>query len=84
MGDFNFPEINWTDKSTSVSETHIAKLTNFLKILGTVNPFYQHVYENTRYKTGQEPSLLYCIFTTLMEIKASRSVLLQTSSNGAA
>ena len=25
MGDFNFPEINWSDSSTSVSETHIAK-----------------------------------------------------------
>ena len=35
MADFNFPEINWTDESTSVNENPILKVA-FLKILGTV------------------------------------------------
>lgn len=60
MGDFNFPEIDWLDQSTSVSETHIA--SRFLENIRDCY-LYQHVHENTRYRTGQEPSLLDCIFT---------------------
>ena len=60
MGDFNFPEIDWLDQSTSVSETHIA--SRFLENIRDCY-LYQLVQENTRYRIGQEPSLFDCIFT---------------------
>ena len=60
MGDFNFPEINWSDSSTSVSEAHIS--SRFLENVRD-SYFYQHILENTRYRIGQEPLLLDCIFT---------------------
>ena len=46
MGDFNFPEIDWLNQSTSVSETHIA--SRFLENIRDCY-LYQHVHENTSY-----------------------------------
>ena len=40
MGNFNFPEINWSESSTSVSEIHIT--SRFLENVRD-SYFYQHV-----------------------------------------
>ena len=56
MGDFSFPKINLSDSSTSTASRFLENVRD--------SYFNQHVLENTRYKIGQEPLLLDCIFTS--------------------
>ena len=60
MGDFNFREIDWNNKETSVGEDHLA--TIFLESVRDTY-LYQHVKEPTRYRSDNIPSLLDLIFT---------------------
>ena len=57
VGDFNYPEINWdTESSASRSQGFI----DIIQDLG----LYQLISEPTRYRNGQEPSLLDLIMTS--------------------
>ena len=60
FGDFNFKEINWIDGSVDANDMHPAS-----KFYDTIQDLYlfQHVIKPTRYREGQEPSLLDLIFT---------------------
>ena len=60
MGDFNLGEINWSSNITNTNENHIA--SQFLECIRDCF-LYQHVKNNTRYRTGSEPSLLDLILT---------------------
>lgn len=60
VGDFNFPGIDWNDWSTIHSENHVTY--KFIELLRD-NFMHQHVTENTRYRVGQNPSLLDLIIT---------------------
>ena len=60
MGDFNFKNIDWENMTTQVGEQQpefqfIEKIKDLF--------LFQHVKEATRYRVGQEPSLLDLIFT---------------------
>ncbi|XP_069134268.1 uncharacterized protein [Argopecten irradians] len=59
-GDFNFPEINWTDWTTCTSENHIS--TRFLECVRDTF-LYQHIHKPTRYREGQNPSILDLVFS---------------------
>jgi len=60
MGDFNYPEINYVDGSVSAGETNPATLF-FNKTQELC--LYQHVYEATRVRQHQVPSILDYVFT---------------------
>ncbi|MEW8548552.1 MAG: reverse transcriptase domain-containing protein [Candidatus Thiodiazotropha sp.] len=62
MGDFNVKEIDWKTNfsSTNMNETHFASL--FLESVRD-SFLYQHVREFTRYRAGDEPSVLDLLFT---------------------
>ena len=60
MGDFNLGEINWSSNLSNTNENHIA--SQFLECIRDCF-LYQHVKNNTRYRTGSEPSLLDLILT---------------------
>ena len=59
-GDFNYKEINWGTNSTGANENHPASI--FLECVRDCY-MYQHVTNPTRYREGQEPSILDLIFT---------------------
>ena len=65
MGDFNFKEINWCEMTTSVNETHIS--SQFLECFRDTN-FFQHILNPTRYREGNESSVLDLILTNEEEI----------------
>ena len=60
LGDFNFKEINWDLFNCNVNETHPA-----YKFLECVRDCYlfQHVKQPTRFRDGQEPSILDLVLT---------------------
>ena len=60
LGDFNFKEINWNLFNCNVNETHHA-----YKFLECVRDCYlfQHVKQPTRFRNGQEPSILDLVLT---------------------
>ena len=60
VGDFNFPGIDWSDWTTVHSENHISY--KFIELLRD-NFMHQHVVENTRFRFGQNPSLLDLIIS---------------------
>ena len=62
MGDFNIKEIDWkiNFSSTNMNETHFA--SQFLECVRD-SFLYQHVRECTRYRAGDEPSVLDLLFT---------------------
>ena len=60
VGDFNFKEIRWDVFDTSVNEDHVASIF-FESIKDTY--LIQHIKENTRYRSGNQPSLLDLILT---------------------
>ncbi|WAR18737.1 YWV1-like protein, partial [Mya arenaria] len=65
LGDFNFPEIDWSDWTVNKSETHPSFL--FLECIRD-NFLAQHVDNFTRYRDGQEPSCLDLIFTDNLSV----------------
>ena len=60
LGDFNFKEINWDLFNCNVNETQPA-----YKFLECVRDCYlfQHVKHPTRFRDGQEPSILDLVLT---------------------
>ena len=60
FGDFNLKGINWCDQESLESVNHITSL--FMEYVRD-SFLYQHVREYTRYREGQEPSVLDLIFT---------------------
>ena len=62
MGDFNIKEIDWkiNFSSTNMNETHFA--SQFLECVRD-SFLYQHVRECTRYRAGDESSVLDLLFT---------------------
>ena len=60
VGDFNLKEINWCEMTTNVSELHMA--SQFLEYSRNTY-FFKHVKEPTRYREGNESSVLDLIFT---------------------
>ena len=60
MGDFNFKEINWSEMTTSVNETYIS--SQFLECVRDTY-FFQHILDPTRYREGNESSVLDLILT---------------------
>ena len=65
MGDFNFKEINWCEMTTSVNETHIS--SQFLECVRDTY-FFQHILNPTRYREGNESSVLDLILTNEEEM----------------
>ena len=61
MGDFNFPIINWDELSCSGGESSVA--SSFLDAVQDTF-LIQHVTDFTRFRHGQQPSLLDLIFTS--------------------
>lgn len=60
MGDFNFREINWETTETTVGENHL--VTVFLE--GVKDTFFfQHVSHPTRFREGNEPSIVDLVLT---------------------
>ncbi|WAQ99940.1 hypothetical protein MAR_024313 [Mya arenaria] len=60
LGDFNFPEIDWSTWTVHRNETHPA--FSFVKCLRD-NFLNQHVQGVTRYRQGQDPSCLDLLLT---------------------
>ena len=58
-GDFNYQEIDWENESSDEKNEH---LTTFINTVQDCF-LHQHVTENTRFRLGEEPSLLDLIFT---------------------
>ena len=58
-GDFNYREIDWENESSDEKNEH---LTTFINTVQDCF-LHQHVTENTRFRLGEEPSLLDLIFT---------------------
>jgi hypothetical protein len=54
VGDFNFPNINWSSKTSATTSNTEQIFVDFL----SENSFSQLVNEPTRYRTCQNPSLL--------------------------
>jgi hypothetical protein len=54
VGDFNFPKINWGHRQ------YIMKTMFCIHLLKTFTDhfLFQHVYQNTRYRIGHNPSFL--------------------------
>ena len=64
-GDFNFPDINWENNGSTVSETSCsAKFVNQIQDYF----WYQHVKQPTRARSGNEPSLLDLILTNVEDL----------------
>ena len=59
-GDFNYPEIDWSDYHSNTSNDHRSQI--FLNKIQDMF-LYQHVTEFTRYREGQNPNLLDLILT---------------------
>ena len=60
LGDFNFNENNWENNSCNTNETRPAY--NFLESIRDCHLF-QHVKKPTRFRMGQEPSIVDLVFT---------------------
>ena len=58
-GDFNYPEIDWENQHV-VETSHV--IGNFIECTQSCY-LHQHIYQPTRYRVNQEPSLLDLIFT---------------------
>ena len=58
-GDFNDREIDWENESSDEKNEHITTFINTVQDCF----LHQHVTENTRFRLGEEPSLLDLIFT---------------------
>ena len=63
-GDFNYPEIDWENEYVKDSSQTIAP---FIEVVQESH-LHQHIYKPTRYRIGNEPSLLDLIFTTEEEM----------------
>ena len=59
-GDFNYPEIEWDNEYVNDSSNTISAFIDAVQD----NHLYQHIFKPTRYRNGNEPSLLDLIFTT--------------------
>ena len=59
-GDFNYPEIDWESEYVKESSVTIAPFIEAVQ----ESHLHQHIYKPTRYRSGNEPSLLDLIFTT--------------------
>ena len=59
-GDFNYPEIDWENESVGENSDHLASFMT--KIQDCL--LHQHITESTRFRFGEEPSLLDLILTT--------------------
>jgi hypothetical protein len=74
LGDFNFPNINWSSKTSATTSNTEQIFVDFL----SENSFSQLVNEPTRYRTCQNPSLLDLILTTdenlVTSVKVSSSI----------
>ena len=72
VGDFNFPEIDWTLDKSTVGETHSA--SKFFEM--TKDTFLiQHQQEPTRIREGQNPTLDDLVFTNREDIVVNLSRL---------
>ena len=58
-GDFNYPEIDWENEYVNEPSNAISQFIDAVQD----SHLYQHVYKPTRYRAGNEPSLLDLIFT---------------------
>ena len=58
-GDFNYPEIDWENESVGENSEHLA----FFVARIQESFLHQHISEPTRYKFGEEPSLLDLVLT---------------------
>ena len=58
-GDFNYPEIDWENEHV-VEPTHL--IGSFIECIQSCY-LHQHIFQPTRYRANQEPSLLDLIFT---------------------
>ena len=58
-GDFNYPEIDWTNEYVGNACNTIATFVDTIQ----ENHLYQHIFKPTRYRVGNDPSLLDLIFT---------------------
>ena len=65
VGDFNFPELDWSTETSRVSENHTA--TKFLKTTKD-SLFIQHQKTPTRQREGQRSNTLDLVFTDCEEI----------------
>ena len=66
LGDFNFPDINWTTYSSDKNINHISRrLTDGIKYLY----LHQHVSRPTRYRVNQRPNTLDFVFTNKENMK---------------
>ena len=65
LGDFNYPQIDWSSETSRVDDNHIA--TKFLKT--TKDNFYtQHQKAPTRHRKGQKSNTLDLVFTNSEEL----------------
>ena len=60
VGDFNYKHINWNTWSTSRNDSSNEQL--FIDTIQDIY-WYQHISEPTRYREGEDPSLLDLVFT---------------------
>ena len=58
-GDFNYREIDWENESSDEKYQHMSTFINTVQDCF----LHQHVTEHTRFRLGEEPSLLDLIFT---------------------
>ena len=65
LGDFNFPEIDWSTWTVSKSETHPA--FHFVECIRD-NFLYQHTDSYTRFREGQDPSCLDLVLSDKEEV----------------
>ncbi len=59
VGDFNYPEIDWSDYHSNATQHRLQIFLDKIQDLF----LYQHVAEFTRYREGQNPSILDLILT---------------------
>ncbi len=60
MGDFNHPEINWTDVTSPTDDNHKASI--FLESVRDAY-LYQHVSDATHFRSNQQANILDLVFT---------------------
>ena len=65
MGDFNFRDINWSDRTTASNEQHDSTL--FIENIRD-SFLFQHVTKPTRIRENNEPSILDFIFSNEEEM----------------
>ena len=58
-GDFNYPEIDWENEYVEESSDTIKPFVDTIQI----SYLHQHILEPTRHRDGNEPGLLYLVFT---------------------